>query len=113
MAHFNGFAEFYRFYLNEHQDPRCRALHYLGSILVLLWVAVMALTGAWTLFWLLPLLGYGFAWFGHFAFEHNRPATFRYPLYSLISDWIMLKDWISGQLPAKLEQARLSQTRPD
>jgi len=37
------------------------------------------------------LSGYGFAWCGHFFVEGNRPATFQYPVWSLIADWRM---WI-------------------
>jgi hypothetical protein len=40
------------------------------------------------------LIGYFFAWIGHFIFEKNKPATFKYPLYSFIGDWVMLKDII-------------------
>jgi hypothetical protein len=36
-----------------------------------------------------PFIGYTFAWFGHFLFEHNRPATFIYPSYSLMGDYFM------------------------
>ncbi len=52
------------------------------------------------LLWLLalPVIGYGFAWVGHFAFERNRPATFQYPLYSLMGDWVMLKDMLTGRI---------------
>ena len=56
-------------------------------------------TGRWSLLLLLPLLGYGPAWFGHMVFERNKPATFGYPLYSLACDWIMMKDLITGRLP--------------
>lgn len=56
------------------------------------------LTGAWKLIWLLPVLGYGFAWAGHFFFEKNRPATFTYPLYSLLGDWVMFKDMLTGKI---------------
>jgi hypothetical protein len=41
--------------------------------------------------------GYGFAWVGHYVFEHNRPATFRHPLYSFMGDWVMLKDFLTGR----------------
>ncbi|MFA7542333.1 MAG: DUF962 domain-containing protein, partial [Lysobacterales bacterium] len=44
------------------------------------------------------LAGYGFAWIGHFVFEKNRPATFRHPLYSLIGDWVMFKDMLTGRI---------------
>ena len=98
---FTSFAEFYPFYLREHSDARCRALHYIGSTLVLVVLALSVATQAWAGLLLLPLVGYGFAWTGHFFFEHNRPATFRYPLYSLIADWVMLKDFLTGQLRQK------------
>ena len=98
---FRNFAEFYPFYLEEHSDARCRALHYTGSLLVLALLVGVLATGRWALLWLAPLIGYGFAWVGHFFFEHNRPATFKYPLYSLLGDWVMLKDFVSGQLASK------------
>lgn len=34
-----------------------------------------------------PLVCYGFAWVGHFFFEENKPATFIYPVYSLLGDF--------------------------
>ncbi len=95
---FRNFREFYPYYLSEHSDPRCRALHYLGSLLVLSVLAVALWTRRWTLLWTLPLIGYGFAWAGHFIFEHNRPATFRYPVFSLMGDWVMLGDFVTGRL---------------
>ena len=102
---FKSFAAFYPFYLREHQQPLCRALHYIGSSLVLLVLAVIALTEQWEWSWLLLLVGYGFAWTGHFFVEHNRPATFKYPFYSLMADWVMFKDFLTGQLAGKLANA--------
>lgn len=98
-ARFESFAEFYPFYLAEHSDRRCRALHYIGSSLVLAVLGYALVTGSFVTLWLLPIVGYGFAWAGHFFFEHNRPATFTYPLYSLLGDWVMLRDFVTGRLP--------------
>ena len=75
-----SFAEFYPFYLGEHAHPVCRRLHVVGSTLVLaIIVAVITrIVSPWALL-ALPLVGYGFAWIGHFYFEKNKPATFKYP----------------------------------
>ncbi|MDH4110473.1 MAG: DUF962 domain-containing protein [Gammaproteobacteria bacterium] len=98
---FANFAEFYPYYLEEHSHPVCRALHYTGSLLVLALFGYTIVTGSWRLLLLLPLVGYGFAWIGHFGFERNRPATFRYPMYSLLGDWVMLWDFLSGRRRAQ------------
>lgn len=99
---FKSFAEFYPFYLQEHSHPTCRALHYIGSTLVICTLIYALVTAQYSLLWVLPVLGYGFAWVGHFFVEKNRPATFTYPLYSFVGDWVMLKDFLTGQLPKKL-----------
>jgi hypothetical protein len=95
---FNSFAEFYPYYLSEHQNMTCRRLHFIGSTLILVLIAYVVFTEQWRLLWLLPVLGYGFAWTGHFFFEHNKPATFKYPLYSLLGDWVMFKDILLGNI---------------
>lgn len=96
---FASFAAFYPFYLSEHRNATCRALHFAGSTLVLALIVLAAATrNAW---WLLavPLAGYGFAWLGHFGFEKNRPATFRYPAYSLLGDWVMYWQLLTRKIP--------------
>ncbi|MDG5500463.1 DUF962 domain-containing protein [Marinobacter sp. BGYM27] len=95
---FNSFAEFYPYYLEEHRDPTCRRLHFVGSALVLLVIAVAFISGQWSYLLLLPVIGYGFAWVGHFFFEKNRPATFKHPLYSLLGDWVMFRDMLTGRI---------------
>ncbi|WEF32440.1 DUF962 domain-containing protein [Pseudoduganella chitinolytica] len=95
---FRTFREFYPYYLAEHANPVCRRLHFVGSTLVLLVLVIALATRRWELLWLLPVLGYGFAWVGHYFFEHNRPATFTYPLFSLMGDWVMFRDMLVGRL---------------
>jgi hypothetical protein len=96
---FSSFREFYPFYLGEHQNRTCRRLHFAGSSLALGFI-VLAVLRSQPL-WLLAALvsGYALAWVGHFAFEKNRPATFRHPLYSFLGDWVMFKDTLIGRIP--------------
>lgn len=92
------FREFYRFYLSEHANRNCRRLHFVGTSLVIGVVAAAISSGnAWWLA-LAPLAGYGFAWVGHFAFEKNKPASFKRPLYSFIGDWVMYWDILRGRV---------------
>ena len=95
---FTTFAEFYPFYLGEHRNLNCRRMHFLGSTLVLVCVAMLMATGRpqYLLYGL--ICGYGFAWFGHFVFEKNRPASFKRPLYSFMGDWVMYKDIWTGKV---------------
>ena len=99
---FERFEEFYPYYLSEHQNRVCRGLHYIGTSLALLIVVYAIVSKAWIL--ILPgiVSGYVFAWIGHFFFEHNKPATFQYPLYSFVGDWVMLKDFLTGKLGERL-----------
>jgi hypothetical protein len=98
-ARFATFRDFYPFYLSEHRNPTCRKLHFVGSSLVLgLVLAAIVTPHAWLL-WLVPVAGYGFAWVGHFAFEKNRPATFKYPAWSFLGDWVMYWQLLTGKIP--------------
>lgn len=99
MTRFNSLAEFYPYYLGEHQNLTCRRLHFIGSSLVLGCLAVLLVTGQWLWLPAAFVCGYGFAWVGHFAFEKNKPATFRHPLYSFVSDWLMYRDILTGKIP--------------
>jgi hypothetical protein len=92
------FRDFHPEYLSGHRDPTCRRLHFAGSALVLAAVGTAVARRDWR--WLLaaPVAGYGLAWIGHFFFEHNKPATFRRPFYSLAGDWVMSKDIVTGRI---------------
>jgi hypothetical protein len=98
--------EFYPYYLTEHLNPTSRNLHFIGTTLFLGVLLYAILTFNWTLLWLCPVVGYGFAWVGHFFFEKNKPATFVYPAMSLVSDFIMYWHFLTGQLPAKMAEAK-------
>ena len=94
---FRSLKEFYPFYLTEHRKRSTRVFHFIGTGLIFLWIAMAVLSqNAWWLV-LIPVGGYGFAWAGHFFFEHNRPATFRHPLWSLASDFILFWELLTGK----------------
>lgn len=106
---YRTFAEFWPFYLREHAKPATRALHYVGTTLVVLIAILAFLTGRWLLLLAMPVAGYFFAWLAHFTVEHNRPATFTYPGWSLIADFKMWALWLSGRLKPELQKAGIEQ----
>jgi len=95
---YRTFRDFYPFYLGEHANLTCRRLHFAGtSIAVTLLLAAM-LTQHWWLIAVALVQGYAFAWVGHFFFEHNRPATFKYPWFSFMGDWRLWWDILRGRI---------------
>jgi len=93
-----SFAAFYPYYLSEHANRTCRRLHFVGTSLGLAClVAALVMLNAW---WLLAglVVGYAFAWIGHFFFEHNSPATFSYPRWSFMGDWVMWSEILRGRI---------------
>lgn len=98
MERIKSFKEFYPYYLSEHSKPATRTLHYIGTTLFFVLLITGIVRGQWYYFALLPIMGYGFAWVGHFFVEKNKPATFQYPLWSLASDFVMYFQWLTGRL---------------
>ena len=96
---FASFREFYPNYLQQHTNRTSRRLHLAGTLLALavLGAAALGTRPAWLL--AVPVVGYLPAWFGHLFFEHNAPATFRHPLYSLRGDLTMLVEVLTGRRP--------------
>lgn len=101
---FDRYTAFFPYYLSEHRDPVCRRLHYVGTTLEIVWVVTAIVTlNPWFLL-AAAFSGYGFAWIGHFFFERNKPATFKYPLWSYIADHQMAWLAVMGKLPRHLEK---------
>jgi len=102
---FESFSEFFPYYLAEHSLPICRALHYIGTIIASSLVIYTLYTQSWWMLLLFPVVGYGFAWFAHFGFEKNKPATFDYPWWSLMGDYKMLGLFLTGRIGSAMEAA--------
>jgi len=98
------YAEFWEFYLQEHSRPLTRLLHLTGTFLGLGLMIYFVSVGRWYLFLIFPLIGYSFAWFAHFVVEKNRPATFKYPLWSFISDFRMIWFMLTGRMAREVER---------
>ena len=97
-----SFKEFWPYYVGEHRNPTCRLVHYIGTTGVFLFGGLAALTlNPWLLL-VIPVFAYGFAWFGHFFIEKNRPATFSYPLWSLFGDFKMYWYFLNGKMNAEV-----------
>jgi len=97
-SEFDNFHQFYQHYLSEHSRPLNRRLHFAGCITVLIIVLSAVLSGGWGILILAPVFGYGLAWAGHYFVEKNKPATFRHPVWSLMGDWVMFKDVMTGKV---------------
>lgn len=90
--------EFYPYYLREHSNRTCRRLHFVGTSVGLILLLVGVTTQTWWLLVVGLVQGYAWAWVGHFFFEHNKPATFKYPWLSFKGDWRMWWEMLNGKI---------------
>jgi hypothetical protein len=100
---YKSFEEFYPFYLFQHSNNVNRLLHYIGTTLVIILALYFLITLNFKFLLSMPIAGYGFAWIGHFFFEKNKPATFKYPFFSLAGDFVMYYDFLTNQTSKKLK----------
>lgn len=98
------YNQFWDFYVQEHSKPLTRVLHFLGTSLGLIALVWVILIGRWYFFPVFLIVGYAFAWFAHFVIEKNRPATFKYPFWSFISDFKMMWYMMTGRMGPELER---------
>lgn len=109
MKRIETFEEFWPFYVMEHKKPETRRLHFVGTTVVIgLLASAVVLRKAWPVA-LAPLAGYGPAWFSHFFIEKNKPASFKYPLYSLVADFVMWSKIVRGSMDAEVERIEKAQ----
>lgn len=101
---YKTYSAFFNFYLSEHSQPLTRALHYMASMCGIATVVLAVKYGLLVI----PagiVTSYTFAWIGHFFVEHNRPATFKYPLWSFIADYHMFLLFLTGGLGKRRARA--------
>lgn len=91
------FKEFYRFYLTEHSKTGTRVLHFIGTLMVFFVIGYVISSGKERFLWYVPIFGYGFAWLSHAIIEKNKNATFKYPIWSLISDFKLFFELLIGK----------------
>ena len=100
------YSEFWTFYVQEHSKPLTRGLHLVGTTLGFALLIYVIATGRWYFFPVFLIVGYAFAWFAHFVVEKNRPATFKYPMWSFISDFKMIGYILTGRMRGEVERVR-------
>ena len=106
---YSSLEDFFPFYMTQHRCKINRTLHTIGTLLgVVIWIIAL-LTGNFKLILLGLAVGYAFAWTGHFFFEHNKPATFKFPIYSFLSDFKMCKLVLTGQADDYYKRLGISQ----
>lgn len=93
-----NYTEFWDFYVSEHSLPLTRLLHFAGTSFGIALAVFFIARGQWYFFPSFFVVGYGFAWFAHFVIEKNKPASFRFPLWSFISDFKMMWFMITGRM---------------
>ena len=98
------YAEFWDFYVQEHSRPLTRVLHFAGTSLGIALLIYFVATGRWYFFPFFFIVGYAFAWFAHFVVEKNRPATFKHPFWSFISDFRMMWFMVTGRMGREVER---------
>lgn len=105
MREYTSFTEFWPYYLREHSQPATRGFHYVGTSLAIVLLIILLVTGNFLWLPLALVSGYFFAWVSHGTIEKNKPATFTYPLWSLVSDFKMLFCFLTGRMAAELRKA--------
>ncbi|HVK69822.1 MAG TPA: DUF962 domain-containing protein [Polyangium sp.] len=103
-----SFEEFWPFYVREHSLKATRTFHFAGTTAAgLTALAAIALRRP-ALVPIALVAGYGPAWFSHFFIEKNKPASFKYPLWSFAADWVMWSKMLTGKMDAEVERVMSS-----
>ncbi|REJ79269.1 MAG: DUF962 domain-containing protein [Acidobacteria bacterium] len=100
----DNYSEFWDFYVLEHSKPMTRYFHFVGTLLGMVMLVWFVGNGNFLYIPLCFVVGYAFAWFSHFFIEKNKPATFKYPGWSFVSDYKMAWLMMTGRMEAEVER---------
>lgn len=101
-----SFAQFWPHYVADHSYPATRALHLAGTTVGLATAAALLARGKWRWLPVALIPGYAAAWAAHFFVERNKPASFKYPLWSFVADYKMIALMLTGKMREEVEQAK-------
>ena len=93
--------DYYKDYLNNHSNPKCRLLHFIGQWVTIFFTIFVLYNWYWYLIPLIPFVIYPFAISGHILFgEKGDKPSFKKMgfVQAKISDWIMFKEIMLGRL---------------
>lgn len=97
MERYKTFKEFYPYYISEHENKYTKLLHFIGTSVGIFFLIIFLISFEFMYLLFALISGYAFAWIGHFFIEKNKPATFKYPLYSFIGDHKMFIEILQGK----------------
>ncbi|XP_065853344.1 uncharacterized protein [Euphorbia lathyris] len=100
---FRNFDEFWPFYVSQHSKAGTRRWHFVGTLASII-TLLYGLCFNWWFVLVVPLVGYGCAWYSHFFVERNVPATFGHPIWSLLCDYKMFGLMLTGQMDREIKR---------
>jgi len=103
------YNEFYQLFLAEHSKAGTRFFHFLGTLIILSALIFVMYSGKERFLWYIPIFGFGIAWLSHAVFEKCTPATCRYPLWTLISDFRLFFELLTGKQKFKTDKKHITQ----
>ncbi|XP_010543231.1 PREDICTED: LOW QUALITY PROTEIN: uncharacterized protein LOC104816220 [Tarenaya hassleriana] len=100
---FRSLEEFWGFYVTQHSNPSTRRWHFMGTLMSIVALVSSILFSRWLLI-MVPVSGYGFAWYSHFFVEGNLPASFGHPIWSLLCDLKMFGLMLTGSMEREMKR---------
>lgn len=101
-----SFDEFWLYYLRVHARRRTRQIHYVAISVGILGILVGLFVDDYGLIAIGSVIaGYLIAWSAHATVQHNHPAFFKAPVWSLAAGLRMYYEGLTGGLDEHLRRA--------